>query len=82
MLFGTATEENSLEHSRRDDFVGIFSAGPNGSLHQVGITFGEERVTRVLVGTAGFEPATPTSQAWCATRLRYVPFWSEELNGR
>ena len=26
-----------------------------------------------LVGEAGFEPATPTSQTWCASRLRYSP---------
>src|SRR4029079_8670028 len=26
-----------------------------------------------LVGVAGFEPATPTSRTWCATRLRYTP---------
>ena len=27
----------------------------------------------LLVGTAGFEPATTTPPAWCATRLRYAP---------
>ena len=26
-----------------------------------------------MVGVAGFEPATPTSRTWCATRLRYTP---------
>ena len=26
-----------------------------------------------MVGTAGFEPATPTPPVWCATRLRYAP---------
>src|SRR5580704_11876362 len=26
-----------------------------------------------LVGVAGFEPATPSSRTWCATRLRYTP---------
>src|SRR5262249_52082427 len=26
-----------------------------------------------MVGAAGFEPATPTSRTWCATRLRYAP---------
>ncbi|GEM_PF-2330885 len=26
-----------------------------------------------LVGTAGFEPTTPTPPVWCATRLRYAP---------
>ena len=26
-----------------------------------------------LVGTAGFEPATPCTPSKCATRLRYVP---------
>ena len=29
-------------------------------------------VSRKLVGVAGFEPATPTSRTWCATRLRYT----------
>jgi hypothetical protein len=28
---------------------------------------------QVMVGVAGFEPATPTSRTWCATRLRYTP---------
>jgi hypothetical protein len=27
----------------------------------------------VLVGVAGFEPATPSSRTRCATRLRYTP---------
>ena len=26
-----------------------------------------------MVGVAGFEPATPSSRTWCATRLRYTP---------
>ena len=26
-----------------------------------------------MVGTTGFEPATPTPPVWCATKLRYVP---------
>lgn len=26
-----------------------------------------------LVGVTGFEPATPASQAQCATKLRYTP---------
>ena len=30
--------------------------------------------TRNMVGAAGFEPATPWSQARCATKLRYAPF--------
>src|SRR5215471_5512330 len=28
----------------------------------------------VLVGAAGFEPATPCSQSRCATRLRHAPY--------
>src|SRR5215831_15777147 len=28
---------------------------------------------RILVGVAGFEPATPSSRTRCATRLRYTP---------
>ena len=27
----------------------------------------------LLVGAAGFEPATPCAQGRCATRLRYAP---------
>jgi hypothetical protein len=27
------------------------------------------------VGVAGFEPTAPTPPAWCATRLRYTPFF-------
>ena len=23
----------------------------------------------------GFEPATPTTPKWCATKLRYIPWW-------
>ncbi len=26
-----------------------------------------------MVGTAGFEPTTPTPPVWCATWLRYAP---------
>src|SRR6185437_13434468 len=28
---------------------------------------------KILVGVAGFEPATPSSRTRCATRLRYTP---------
>ena len=27
-----------------------------------------------LVGATGFEPATPSTPCWCASRLRYAPF--------
>ncbi len=27
----------------------------------------------LLVGARGFEPPTPTTPLWCATRLRYAP---------
>ena len=27
-----------------------------------------------VIGTAGFEPTTPTTPKWCATKLRYAPF--------
>ena len=30
-------------------------------------------LANLMVGVAGFEPATPTSRTWCATRLRYTP---------
>ena len=29
----------------------------------------------IVIGTAGFEPTTPTTPKWCATKLRYVPFF-------
>ncbi len=28
-----------------------------------------------MVGMTGFEPATPTSRTWCATKLRYIPMF-------
>src|SRR5215831_3076202 len=31
------------------------------------------RLSRNLIGVAGFEPATPSSRTRCATRLRYTP---------
>ena len=27
----------------------------------------------INIGTAGFEPTTPTTPKWCATKLRYAP---------
>ena len=30
-------------------------------------------ISNYMVGAAGFEPATPWSQARCATKLRYAP---------
>ena len=33
-----------------------------------------------MVGVAGFEPATPTSRTWCATRLRYTPTGGRSYN--
>jgi hypothetical protein len=30
-------------------------------------------LVNLLVGVAGFEPATPSSRTRCATRLRYTP---------
>src|SRR5919201_4839410 len=32
----------------------------------------------MLVGVAGFEPATPSSRTRCATRLRYTPIFGRE----
>ena len=37
------------------------------------ITRHSSRLEQFLVGTAGFEPATPCTPSKCATRLRYVP---------
>src|SRR5262245_30032935 len=33
-----------------------------------------------MVGVTGFEPATPTSRTWCATRLRYTPTGGRSYN--
>ena len=33
----------------------------------------------LLVGAAGFEPATPSSRTRCATRLRYAPMKARAL---
>ena len=30
-------------------------------------------IFRIKIGMTGFEPATPSSQARCATKLRYIP---------
>lgn len=35
-----------------------------------------------MVGAAGFEPATPWSQARCATKLRYAPIYKEYYSFR
>jgi hypothetical protein len=32
-----------------------------------------------MVGTAGFEPTTPTPPVWCATWLRYAPTFKKML---
>jgi hypothetical protein len=32
-----------------------------------------------MVGTAGFEPTTPTPPVWCATWLRYAPTRHQNL---
>ena len=37
------------------------------------ITRHSSHLQQFLVGTAGFEPATPCTPSKCATRLRYVP---------
>lgn len=31
-----------------------------------------------MVGTAGFEPATPSTPRKCATKLRYVPLFTAD----
>src|SRR5690554_2888850 len=43
-----------------------------------------ELLPHVVVGAAGFEPATPWSQTRCATRLRYAPTitWCTRYRGR
>ncbi len=35
-----------------------------------------------LVGARGFEPPTPTTPLWCATRLRYAPTGAMKLPSR
>ena len=37
-------------------------------------------LVKPMVGVAGFEPATPTSRTWCATRLRYTPTEGRSYN--
>ncbi len=37
--------------------------------------FSDLKVTDIMVGETGFEPATLWSQTRCATRLRYSPTW-------
>ncbi len=32
-----------------------------------------------MVGARGFEPPTPTTPLWCATRLRYAPTVDAEM---
>jgi hypothetical protein len=31
------------------------------------------------IGAAGFEPTTPTTPKWCATKLRYAPFFNQRF---
>src|SRR6185437_2534716 len=38
-----------------------------------------QRLKEKMVGTAGFEPATPCTPSKCATRLRHVPTEEEPL---
>ena len=35
-----------------------------------------------MIGTAGFEPTTPTTPKWCATKLRYAPsyYYKDKMN--
>ena len=40
----------------------------------------KEIVAFLMVGAAGFEPATFSSQSWRATRLRYTPMQSHFHN--
>jgi hypothetical protein len=35
-----------------------------------------------MVGTAGFEPTTPTPPVWCATWLRYAPIYFESIRSQ
>lgn len=32
------------------------------------------------IGAAGFEPTTPTTPKWCATKLRYAPIKLARFN--
>src|SRR6266699_6688540 len=50
----------------------LFRAAPVGQ--PVGVTIAYfQKALILLVGVAGFEPATPSSRTRCATRLRYTP---------
>lgn len=32
-----------------------------------------------MVGAKGFEPSTPTTPLWCATKLRYAPTVKQDV---
>jgi hypothetical protein len=40
-----------------------------GNMPESQITLKRDRT----IGAAGFEPTTPTTPKWCATKLRYAP---------
>ncbi len=47
------------------------------------VFLGAQPITKVdihVVGVAGFEPTAPTPPAWCATRLRYTPFYINSMH--
>src|SRR6266568_241067 len=53
----------------------LFRAAPVGQ--PVGVTIAYfQKALILLVGVAGFEPATPSSRTRCATRLRYTPIFA------
>ena len=44
--------------------------------------YARSQTTKQMVGATGFEPATTTPPAWCATRLRYAPIgklWQQQM---
>jgi hypothetical protein len=44
------------------------------------IRFAPTKIENEMVGTAGFEPATPGPPDQCATGLRYAPTWRFSIN--
>jgi hypothetical protein len=65
-------EEPEMVTPTLDQVMRLMGAVPRRYLAMV-TTAPEQELGILLVGLAGFEPATPCSQSRCATKLRYSP---------
>ncbi len=61
-----------FSHERVDNSQKFYVANLIGTLIE---TLNKPKVqkTKIVVGTAGFEPTTPCTQNKCATKLRHAP---------